>query len=153
MISKERILTLIKDIMEEKKFFLVSLDISPSNNIRLVADSMEGIKISECTQLSRAIEQGLNRDIEDFDLEVSSPGLGVPFKIREQYLKNVGKKVEVVSKDGVKTRGTLIQIDNNIFCIEKEKEIRIEGKKKKQVIKEIINFEFESVSKVKNVIK
>ena len=78
MILKEKILELAKDLLEEKHLFLVSLDISNSNNIRLVVDSEQGIQISDCVQLSRAIEQALNRDTEDFDIEVSSPGLGVP---------------------------------------------------------------------------
>ncbi len=153
MISKEKILGLIEGLLAEEKFFLVSLDIGPSNNIRLVVDSMEGIQISECVQLSKAIEQGLNRDSEDFDIEVSSPGLGTPFKIREQYDKNIGKVVEVISKDGQKIKGILILADDNSFSIEQEKKIKIEGKKKKQIIKEKINFAYNNVSKVRNVLK
>ncbi len=153
MISKEKILGLIEGLLAEKKFFLVSLDIGPSNNIRLVVDSTMGIQISECVQLSRAIEQGLNRDSEDFDIEVSSPGLGTPFKIREQYDKNIGKAVEVISKEGQKIKGILILVDDNSFSIEQEKKIKIEGKKKKQIIKEKINFAYNNVSKVRNVLK
>jgi ribosome maturation factor RimP len=153
MISKENILNVIKDLLKEKEIFLVSLDVSASNNIRLIIDSMKGVTLNECAQLSRAIENGLNRDRENFNIEVTSPGLGTPFKVREQYVKNIGEEVEVILKTGQKVNGLLIQTDDNDFVIEQDKKVRIEGKKKKQPIKERINFAYDDVSKVKNVIK
>ena len=153
MILKEKILELLKDLLEEKNLFLVSLDISSSNNIRLIVDSMQGIQISDCVQLSRTIEQGLNRDTEDFDIEVSSPGLGVPFKVTQQYEKNVGKEVEVITNDGQKHKGLLVAVNENGFSIEQERKEKINGKKKKQIIKETLSFKFEATNKVRNVLK
>jgi len=143
----------IKDLLKEKEIFLVSLDINASNNIRLVIDSMKGVTLSECVQLNRAIEKGLNRNHEDFNIEVTSPGLGTPFKVREQYVKNIGKEVEVILKTGQKVNGMLIQTDDNNFIIEQDKQVRIEGEKKMQRIKERVSFFYGAVSKVKNVIK
>lgn len=153
MIQREKILELAKDFLEEKKLFLVSIDIGPSNNIRLVVDSMLGIQISECVQLSRTIEQGLNRDTEDFDIEVSSPGLGVPFKVKQQYEKNVGKEVEVITNGGQKYKGPLTAVDDNGFSVEQEIKIKEDGKKKKQIKKETFNFTFDTGNKVRNVLK
>lgn len=153
MILKENILNVIKDLLKEKEIFLVSLDINASNNIRLVIDSMKGVTLSECVQLNRAIEKGLNRNHEDFNIEVTSPGLGTPFKVREQYVKNIGKEVEVILKTGQKVNGMLIQTDDNNFIIEQDKQVRIEGEKKMQRIKERVSFFYGAVSKVKNVIK
>ena len=144
---------MIKDLLKEKEIFLVSLDINASNNIRLVIDSMKGVTLSECVQLNRAIEKGLNRNHEDFNIEVTSPGLGTPFKVREQYVKNIGKEVEVILKTGQKVNGMLIQTDDNNFIIEQDKQVRIEGEKKMQRIKERVSFFYGAVSKVKNVIK
>ncbi len=91
MLSKEKILELIDPLLSGKEFFLISLDISHSNSIRLVIDSMRGVTIDDCVAFSRAIEHQLNRETEDFDIEVSSAGLTEPFRVREQYLKNSGK--------------------------------------------------------------
>ena len=52
----------------------------------------EGVTIEECAKVSRIIESGLDREIEDFELEVSSPGLNSPFKVLPQYFKNIGKE-------------------------------------------------------------
>ncbi len=153
MISKKKILDLIGDDMKDKMYFLVSLDVSPANYIRLVVDSMDGIQISECAQLSRTIEHGLNRDSDDFEIEVSSPGLGTPFKVKEQYAKNIGREVEVISKNGQKSIGILTMADDYGFCIEEENTVKIEGKKKKQVVKEKLNFSYGNISKVRNVLK
>lgn len=153
MILKEKILELAKDFLEEKKLFLVALDISSSNNIRIVVDSMEGMQISDCARLSRVIEQGLDRDTEDFDIEVSSPGLGVPFKVRQQYEKNIGKEVEVITNDGQKHKGILMSVNENDFSIEESRKEKVNGKKKKQIVKESFSFAYDATNKVRNVLK
>jgi ribosome maturation factor RimP len=153
MISKEKILNLINDLLKEKKIFLVSLDVSPSNSIRLVIDTMKGITINECAKISRTIENGLNRESADFNIEVTSPGLDTPFKVREQFVKYTGQEVEVILKTGQKTNGILIHVNDKGFVIKREKKIRVDAKKKEQRIEERINFTYDSVSKVKNVIK
>jgi ribosome maturation factor RimP len=101
---------------------------------------------------SRAIENSLDRDTEDFELEVSSPGLDAPFKVKEQYLKNIGRKVEVLLKDGHTYKGILLDYGFNNFSVEITKRVRIEGKKKKQTIKEKVEFLYDQVSKVRVVI-
>jgi ribosome maturation factor RimP len=153
MISQAKILGLIESLINTQKFFIVSLDINQSNKIRLLIDSMSGVQIDDCVKVSRAIEQGLNRETEDFELEVSSPGLDAPFRVKEQYLKNIGNPVEVFLKDGHTYQGTLIHADEKKFSIEMEKEIKSEGKKKKLKIKENVVFVYDEISKVKAVIK
>ena len=153
MITKDKIEGLIGNIIKDKNLFVVSLDISSSNVIRLLIDSMYGINISECVQLSRTIENGLNRSDEDFEIEVSSPGLGMPFRVREQYIKNIGRDIEVVTKEGQIFQGLLTGVDELAFSLEREQKIKVEGRKKKQLIKEVLNFNFENVSKVRNVLK
>ena len=97
MLSKEKILGLIEGLLAEKELFIISLDVSTANNIKLIVDSRKGVGIAECIELSRTIEHNLDRDEEDFDIEVFSAGLTEPFKIKEQYLKNIGNEVEAVS--------------------------------------------------------
>lgn len=153
MIGKEKILELIKDLIEEKDHFIVQLDVNKANSISLLVDNMKGIQINECIELSRAIENGLDRETEDFELVVSSPGLGLPFKVVQQYLKNIGREVKGALNDGRKFQGKLVEADDNGFDIEEMKKIRIEGKKKKQTVIEKNRFLFDDVSDVIAVIK
>ena len=153
MIEKDKILGLIKDLVEEREHFIVQLDISTSNSIRLLVDNMRGIQIYECVELSRAVEDGLDRETEDFELMVSSPGLDSPFKVAQQYAKNVGKEVKVSLKEGRKLQGTLIEPDNDGFSIVETKKIKMEGKKKKQTLNEKHRILFNDVNETKLIIK
>lgn len=153
MIKKDKILGLIKDLVEERNHFIVQLDVNSGNSIRLLADNIKGIQIKECVELSRAIENGLDREEEDFELVVSSPGLDTPLVVVQQYIKNIGREVKGTLNDGQKFQGKLIAADEIGFDIEEKKKIRIEGKKKKQTIIEKNNFLFDNVSEAKLVIK
>jgi ribosome maturation factor RimP len=99
---------------------------------------MGGVTIEQCATLSRAIESNLDRETEDFELEVSSAGLGQPFKVVQQYYKNVGKEIEVDLNDGSKMKGILEEVfDGGITLAEREpgknsgntKNLTEEGKK------------------------
>jgi ribosome maturation factor RimP len=152
MIIKDKILGLIKDILEEKNVFVVALDISVTNKISLVVDSMKGVGLDDCILFSKAIESGLDREVEDFELEVSSAGLGIPFKVFQQYLKNIGQEVEVVLKSGIKLTGKLLSANDSVIGIEEHRLVKIKGKKKKQLLIEERSFTFDELSKVYNVI-
>ena len=96
MIEKQKIEGLVEEFVRGTGLFLVSVKVSNANRIIVLADKNEGITIDECAAIHRHIENGLDRNKEDFELQVSSPGLDVPFGVIEQYFKNEGKKVEVV---------------------------------------------------------
>jgi len=98
MINTERIEKIVKDWTEDKDIFFVALSIGSGNIIKVLLDKPEGITIDECVVISRMIEARLNRDEEDYELQVSSPGLGMPFKVIEQYYKNRGNKIEVITQ-------------------------------------------------------
>lgn len=153
MIAKDKILDLINDMIEIKEVFVVSLDVSPTNKITLLIDHMNGINIKNCIEFSRVIESNLDRDQEDYELEVSSPGLGSPFLVANQYRKNIGREVEVLQKDGISKKGILILADDNTFAIEEEKKIRIAGQKKKQLFKERTDYSYHDINTVKAVVK
>jgi ribosome maturation factor RimP len=149
MIERSKIEGLIRELTEKNEIFIVSLVISPSNKITLLVDSMKGLNIRECVQLSRAIESGLDREEADFELEVSSPGLGEPLKVVSQYMKNIGREVEVLLSNGSKLSGKLLEADADGFKIEEQKKI----KGKKQALLENREFKYADVNKVKIVIK
>ena len=131
----------VMDHLNENGGFLVQLEVSPMNDINIAFDKMEGaVSITDCVALSRAIEGSLDREEDDFKLNVSSPGLSDPFKVKEQYHKNLNKQVEVKLIDGEKFKGELQGVDEEgieLFCRNKEK---IEGKRTWVETKHKFNF-------------
>ena len=125
---------------------MVSLNFSSSNHIEVLIDSFSGINISDCITLNRYIENGLNRDEEDFSLKVSSAGLTEPFKVFKQYEKNIGKKVKVQLNNGNVLTGKMVGADSKkglLLEIKKREKIG----KQKLVIKESLNINFKEISK------
>src|SRR5690606_30066500 len=111
MISKEQIAQLTESAVKDRNIYLVDVVVSPGNRIRIEIDRDEGLSVNDCAFVSRFIEQNLDREQEDFEIQVSSPGLDQPFKILRQYRKNIGRKVEVVTKNGEKINGVLKHAD------------------------------------------
>jgi len=128
MAEKLRIEALVKEFIKGTPLFLVAVKVSSSNRITVLADKNEGITIDECASIHRHIENNLNRDVEDFDLQVSSPGLDLPFIVIDQYIKNEGKKVEVTDIEGSKFTGKLKNVTEGGFEIETE--VKVKGKTK-----------------------
>ena len=117
MIDKNVVEKLVNQWLEDKDYFLVDIEISPDDRIVVEIDHADGVWIEDCVQLSRFIEDNLNRDDEDYELEVGSAGLGQPFKVRQQYLNFIGKEVEVLDADGKKWKGLLKSVDGDDFTI------------------------------------
>lgn len=134
MIDKAKINYYLVEILEGTDLFLVDLTVKSSNKIAIELDSFKGISIDECAQVSTSLESKLDRNIEDFELEVSSPGLGMPFKVFQQYQKNVGNQVSVLMKSGTKYTGKLMEADNSSVKVEVHDKVRVEGKKKPEIV-------------------
>lgn len=128
MAGKQRIEALVNEFIKGTPLFLVAVKVSSSNRITVLADKNEGITIDECASIHRHIENNLNRDIEDFELQVSSPGLDLPFIVIEQYMKNEGRMVEVTDIEGSKFTGKLKNVTEGGFEIETE--VKVKGKTK-----------------------
>ncbi len=151
---EQKVETLISD---EPGVFLVEIRIKPTNNVKVFVDADDGLSIEKLVQFNRK----LYKDIEengffpngDFSLEVSSPGLDEPLKLHRQYIKNIGRNVEVVRKDGIKTEGKLVSVDESRIVVEEEKDRQTgkagQGKnlpwrqagKKKEVVMQTISFD------------
>jgi len=112
MITTESITELIDGHLEGSNVFLVEVLVKPGNAIRVHVDSQDGISIDECVKISRFINESLDRDEEDYSLEVSSPGLGGSFRVKQQYEKNVGRDIEVLYTDGIKVKGKLVSVSD-----------------------------------------
>ena len=147
MIEKQKIVALVEEFIKGTGLFLVGVKVSSSNRVTVLADKNEGITIDECASIHRHIEKGLDRDKEDFELQVSSPGLDLPFAVFEQYLKNADKKVEVIDNEGVRYTGILKNITEGGF--ELESEVKIKGKTKE--LKEI-SFNFDQIKSTRVIL-
>jgi ribosome maturation factor RimP len=153
MISKKSIEAFIADKLSEADYFVVSLDVSSTNKIKLVVDKMQGITIQECVAFSRAIEQNLDREVEDFELEVTSPGLSSTLLVKQQYVKNIGRELDILLTDGKKIKGLLVAVHDDSIEVHEEKRVKVEGKKKKQLIKEERSIDFKDVKSALIVLK
>jgi len=120
MIKTEQIRTMLVEELPHRDLFLVDVKASPGNRIVVYVDSMKGVSIDDCMAVSRYIGSKLDREVEDFELEVSSPGLDNPLKLLQQYLKNMGRVLEVITFDGAKTTGKLIMANEEAIRLEVE---------------------------------
>ncbi len=152
MIDKQKVIELTQDWLSDKEYFLVDIAISKSDKITVEIDHAEGVWIEDCADLSRHIESGLSRDIEDYELEVGSAGLGQPFKVVQQYQIHIGKEVEVLSKAGKKLRGILKSANEQNFVVTITKKEKIEGAKRPQLVEEDIEFTYDEVKYTKYII-
>jgi ribosome maturation factor RimP len=116
----------------------------------VVIDSDLGLSIDRCIEMSRHIEHQFDREVEDFSLEVSSPGLTQSFKVLRQYQNSIGKEVEVVTAKGDKLTGILLSANENFFSVETKSNIKIDGKK--AVETKTVEFSFQEIKSVKPVI-
>jgi ribosome maturation factor RimP len=147
MIDKVKIEDLVKEFIGGTGIFLVAVKVSSSGKITILADRKEGITIAECVSISRLIEKTFNREEEDYELQVSSPGLDMPFLVREQYLKNEGRKVEVTDNEGNRYSGILKNVTDGGFEIGTEVKIKGKGKEIKD-----LSFNYDQVKSTREFI-
>jgi len=132
--SIQAIETLVGQLLSETEdTFLVSINIKPTNNIKVFLDADSGLNIDKCVKINRAMyrtieEKGWYPD-GNFSLEVSSPGIDEPFKKFRQYKKNIGRNVAIILNDGKAVEGKLLEANENFIQLE-----HTEGKNKKAVI-------------------
>jgi len=143
MISSKSIEQIVNEKIAGSQMFLVEVTVSLQNAIMVFLDSEIGVTLNDCIEINKYIESKLDRDLEDFELIVSSAGLSEPFKVSRQFTKNIGKEVEVIGKDGQKYIGILLSRNDSGIELELIKKIKPEGSKRKQeiVVKEAIAFE------------
>lgn len=151
MIAKTKVLELVEEKLEDN-MFLVDVSVSKNNVIHVFVDSFEGLTIEQCIEISRHVEHSLDREEEDFELQVSSPGLTESFKVKEQYIKYNGREVEVLTSDGVQLKGIIKDVNNEGIILETSKREKVEGHKKKQLIVKKHNLKFDEIKSAKAVI-
>lgn len=152
MIEKKTICELVEEWLKDKDYFLVEVTVSPDDKIVVEIDHKDGVWIEDCVDLSRFIESRLNRDAEDFELEVGSAGIGQPFKVLQQYINHIGEEVEVLTNDGRKLNGVLKEADERHFIVTVQKKVKEEGMKRPKMVDEDLDFTYEEIKYTKYLI-
>lgn len=152
MIEKKTVCQIVEEWLEGKDYFLVEVTVSPDDKIVVEIDHAEGVWIEDCVDLSRYIESKLNREEEDYELEVGSAGIGQPFKVLQQYYIHVGREVEVLTKAGRKLTGVLKAADEEKFVVGVEKKVKPEGAKRPKLVEEDETFAYDEVKYTKYLI-
>lgn len=135
MAEIEKIKEIVEQQITESDKFIVDINISADNKITVIIDSdINGVSINDCVQVSRAIEDVLNRDEEDFDLLVESAGLDRPLKMLRQFQKNINNNVDIVFTNGKKLNAKLVAATENTIDVEYSEKALLENKKRKQLI-------------------
>ena len=153
MITEEYIRRLVIEQIKNSDLFLVDVIVSPSKRINVYVDSMSGVKISDCVRLSRTIENNLPGDDDNYELEVSSPGLDKPLKLHLQYQKNMGRNLDIVTKDGLKTTGKLVKVSEDHIEIKAEDKEKKKHKNLKQPVLKNYVFDFSEIKSARVVVQ
>lgn len=153
MIEKSKITQLAEDYLASSSNYLVDVVIKPGNLIIVEIDNDDAVCIDDCVALSRYLEDNLDREAEDFELEVGSAGVTSPFKVLRQYLKNVGNEVEVLLKNGIKLSGLLKSADDKGIVLSLEKQVKPEGAKRKVTVQEDVVYTFDEIKNTKYLIR
>jgi ribosome maturation factor RimP len=146
MIDKNLVAKLADEKLEGSDKFIVDIKVKSGNLIDIVLDSDSSININDCIEISRAIESNLDREVEDFALNVYSAGLDQPFKLQRQYKKYFGKEVSVLLLSGKKVKGLLMTADESKLTIE------IPANKKKKTEKTIAEYAMDEIKETKVVV-
>lgn len=146
----------IRALAEEKlqgtDLFVIDVTCSPTNDVEVLVDSDSSVAIEDCVTLSRAIEDSLDRDQEDFSLTVASAGIGQPLRMLRQYRKLIGRPVEVVLLNGVKLLAELRDATQDSITVAYEEKVAVEGKKRKQLVETVREYALSEVKSTREYI-
>ena len=152
MIDRNIVSGIVNEWLEDKEYFLVDVSVSPDDKIVVEIDHAEGVWIDDCVELSRFIESKLDREEEDYELEVGSAGIGQPFKVLKQYLIHIGKEVEVLTRDGKKLEGVLKDANEENMTLTIQKKVKPEGAKRPKLVEEDMTYTYNDIKYTKYLI-
>lgn len=152
MIDINHLRETVEKAIEGTDLFVVDLRVEAGNHIVVEIDSSGGVDIETCASITRKIEAEFDRDKEDYDLEVGSAGLTAPFKVKQQYMKNLGKEIEVITKDGKKYKGVLAAVNAGDYVVEVPTKVKEDGQKRPKLINVPTTIDFDNTKSAKYVI-
>jgi ribosome maturation factor RimP len=153
MIEREFIKKIITEKLQNTDYYLVDVIIGTDNDITVEVDNDNGVSIDDCAMLSNYIEENLDREKEDYSLEVGSSGITSPFKVLRQYQKNIGNEVEMLLKNGTKLTGILKEATENEATVTVERKEKKEGAKRKETLLLHLTFPYKDIKYTKYLIR
>ncbi|MEO8116380.1 MAG: ribosome maturation factor [Bacteroidota bacterium] len=147
VILKEKIKSLVEGLLsEDPEYFLVDVKIKPVNNIKVFVDGDNGISIDKCAKFSKKLvklmEEAHIPETDDYALEFSSPGISEPLKMHRQYVKNIGRNVDITLADGTMKNGQLKKVQGESIVIS-----QVISKSKKPVVTEDVEIPLDQIIK------
>lgn len=136
MIDKSKVESIVEEWLAGREYFLTDLTVSDDDSIVVEIDHKDGVWIDDCVELSKYIESRLDRNDEDYELEVGSAGIGQPFKVMRQYENHVGDRVEVLTTSHEKLKGTLKEVDAEGLTLTMQVKRTPEGAKRPKMVDE-----------------
>lgn len=150
VIKKQRIQELAETFLKDSENYLIDVKVSTSNKISVLIENDQHVAIQDCINLSRHIEHSLDREQEDFELVVSSPGIDQPFRHERQYLKYNGQEVEIKLRNGMKYIGILSLPEKNVVSVDP---VTSKTSKKTTIPNDSLRFNIHDILETKLVIK
>lgn len=147
MIDKQVIEQAVEDAIAGSDIFVVEIKVTPDNVVTVELDSQEGMDIDTCSAITRAIHAAADPEVEDYELEVGSAGLTAPFKVPGQYIKNIGNNIDVLTRDGHKLLGRLVEVNAPEFTIEVSRKVKEPGAKRPTLVTEPLTLSMDNVKK------
>ncbi len=151
MIDKKKIEKLVNAATDGSSLFVVEIKIGSDNNISVIIDGDYGVTISQCVDVSRAVEGNLDREIEDFELSVSSYGIDQPILMLRQYQKYIDKPIQLHLNDDTVKRGVLVSTTPSKLIL-KEEIVKKNRKSRKMLIGEPIEITMDNIKLAKGLI-
>ena len=144
------IIDAIESEIVARGLYIIEVTVSKDNDVEVTIESEEGkVELDDCVAISRFFETKFDRETEDYSLTVTSAGLDQPFKVLKQYIKSIGKKVEVQLKGGKKMVAVLEAADEESITLKYSQKEAVEGKKKKEIVEHVDRFTMDQVKSVR----
>lgn len=148
--EQSKVLELVNEALQaDNSLFLIAVKLTADNNIRVIVDGDEGVPLKECIRISRHIENNLDREVEDYALEVMSAGLSEPLKNERQFRKNIGKVLSLKLEDGTLIEGTVDLVDDEGLNLSWEERVAKPVGKGKITISKNAKFAFKAIKEAK----
>ncbi|MGM0496301.1 MAG: ribosome assembly cofactor RimP [Bacteroidota bacterium] len=150
MVKDREIEKAVRDVLDSDNYFIVGIQ-NKQDTIKVIVDGYKGIDLEKCGEITRNLRSSFGEKVDDYNIEVTSPGLTSPFQVIEQYKKNIGQKVETLLKTGEKITGKLQEVNPDSILLEEKKRIKTD-KNKKKTVREEKTIKFDEIKYTKLII-
>ena len=128
MITTKMLTEALERHLEGTPHFLVHAEVRPSGKAIVEVDNDKAITLNDLTAINKGLRDAFGEALDDLELEVSSPGMGRPFRVKRQFQKHTGRSVEILKKDGQLLRAQLVAFDDDGLTVKIEQPSKVKGR-------------------------